>query len=230
MERVVKRYLMHSQGDTDDDPKLNELEDLKQELQIMKYDIVNDLKKSKEENIKNANMLNNSLHFVAEEVVVGEDDFDDQTETCSYLKFQESLLEGNSVKSPADLNLSGLLARSAFVEDVMNNGDSPLANHSPLVLNNSTDENLFEKKSDKFIHNSFFDNLIDNFHSNDLNNDPSDLNANDSAVNNNAMMMRRANRYKVTFDFDDGQHSRGLYKISEESSNAERTSEISKSN
>jgi hypothetical protein len=235
MERVVKRYLMHSQDETDDDPKLNELEDLKQELQIMKYDIVNDLKKSKEENIKNANMLNNSLQFVAEEVVVSEDEYEDEDqarEAEAYLKYQESLAEDGGIGTI----LPNVLVRSASMEDPLNNGDSA------VILNNSSEENLFAKKNEKFIHNSFFDSFIDNFDSssypeNDLmNNDLATGGGEGSTSNSNnsaAMLLKRANRYKVTFDFDAAQNAavaRGLYKISEESSNAERTSEISKNN
>ena len=47
MERVVKRYFMHNQSDLDD-PKQNEFDDIKSELQTMRYEMMSDMKKSKE--------------------------------------------------------------------------------------------------------------------------------------------------------------------------------------
>ena len=64
MERVVKRFLMHS-----DDPKQNEFDELKQNLQMMKYEVVNDLKKTREENIKNMFVIYTGLELVSEELI-----------------------------------------------------------------------------------------------------------------------------------------------------------------
>jgi hypothetical protein len=204
---------MHSQGDTDDDPKLNELEDLKQELQIMKFDIVNDLKKSKEENIKNANMLNNSLQFVAEEVVVSENDDDD------------SLADSNP-GSPRLLN--------GLQDDFSGRMNNDLSGNDMVVFNNS-DETVFAKNREKFIHNSFFDTFIDNVHARNGGrgggggdaDSPSTMAA-ATIANTNANMFKKSNKYKVSFDFEAGVASRSLYKISEESSNFEKTSEVGK--
>jgi hypothetical protein len=66
IERVVKRYLMHNQGDSED-PKLNEIDEMKQEVQKIKYDILVDIKKFREENVKRVFMLNNNLQYVTEE-------------------------------------------------------------------------------------------------------------------------------------------------------------------
>ncbi len=66
IERVVKRYLMHNQGDSDD-PKLNELDEIKQEVQDIKYDILNDIRKFREDNMKKAFVLSNNLQYVTEQ-------------------------------------------------------------------------------------------------------------------------------------------------------------------
>mgnify|MGYP001810981211 CR=1 FL=1 len=68
MERVVKRFLMHNQGDSDD-PKQNEFDDLKQDLQLLKYDMLNDLKKSREDNMRNMFIINGGIQFLAEEIL-----------------------------------------------------------------------------------------------------------------------------------------------------------------
>lgn len=68
MERVVKRYLMHNQGDSED-PKQNDFDEIKQDLQQIKYEIVNDMKKSREESLRNAYIINNGIQFIAEELL-----------------------------------------------------------------------------------------------------------------------------------------------------------------
>ena len=68
MERVVKRFLMHNQGDSDD-PKQNEFDDLKQDLQMMRYEMLNDLKKSREDNMRNMFVINGGIQFLAEEIL-----------------------------------------------------------------------------------------------------------------------------------------------------------------
>ena len=62
----MKRYLMHNQGDSED-PKLNEIDEMKQEVQMIKYEILQDIKKFREENFKSVFFLNNNLQYVTEE-------------------------------------------------------------------------------------------------------------------------------------------------------------------
>ncbi len=70
MERVVKRFLMHNQTDADD-PKQNEYDSFKQELSTIRYEMMNDMKKSREENLKNMNLISAGLDFVSEELAKG---------------------------------------------------------------------------------------------------------------------------------------------------------------
>lgn len=57
---------MHNQGDSED-PKLNEIDEMKQEVQVIKSEILTDIKKFREENVKRVFMLNNNLQYVTEE-------------------------------------------------------------------------------------------------------------------------------------------------------------------
>ena len=60
MERVIKRYLIHNQGDSDD---------VKQDLQTLRYEIINDMKKTRENNSRNMSIINDGLQFVSEEIL-----------------------------------------------------------------------------------------------------------------------------------------------------------------
>lgn len=68
MERVIKRYLMHNQGEVDD-LKQNEFDEIKQDMQLMRYEIKIDMKKSREDCIRNIFIVNNGIQFIAEELV-----------------------------------------------------------------------------------------------------------------------------------------------------------------
>lgn len=68
MERVVKRYLMYNQGDVDD-VKQNEFDGIKQDLQLMRVEIRNDMKKSRDDTIRNMFIINNGIQFIAEELM-----------------------------------------------------------------------------------------------------------------------------------------------------------------
>jgi hypothetical protein len=67
MERVVKRFLMHNQNEVD--PKQNEFDGLKQDIQLIRYEMMNDVKKAKEENYRNMQIASSGLEFLAEEIV-----------------------------------------------------------------------------------------------------------------------------------------------------------------
>lgn len=68
MERVIKRYFMHNQGDSDD-LKQNEYDDLRTELQLMKFDMLNDLKCSRDDTEFSMNSINTGMEFVSEEIL-----------------------------------------------------------------------------------------------------------------------------------------------------------------
>ena len=71
---------MQNQGDSDD-PKQNDFEELKQDLQTIRYEILNDMKKTREENSRNMSIINNGIHFVAEELL--NNSFNNNSGTCS---------------------------------------------------------------------------------------------------------------------------------------------------
>lgn len=68
MERVVKRYLMYNQGEVDD-LKQTEFDDIKQDMQQIRFEIKNDMKKSRDDTIRNMFIINNGIQFIAEELM-----------------------------------------------------------------------------------------------------------------------------------------------------------------
>lgn len=100
MGRVVKRYLMHNQGDIDD-IKLNDFDDLRQDLQLMKNEFINDIYKSKDDILKNIFFLTSSIKFIAEDILlncmVSSDTKSESHEKYrNLMNFNESLLNSSS--------------------------------------------------------------------------------------------------------------------------------------
>lgn len=102
MERVVKRYLMHNQGDFDD-IKLNDFDELKQDLTLMKNEFINDIYKSKDDILKNVYLLSNSIKFIAEDILLNTFAANANCKSDSHEKyrnlinFNESLLNSSSI-------------------------------------------------------------------------------------------------------------------------------------
>ena len=90
MERVVKRFLMHNQCDIDN-PKENEYDGYKQDLQIIRSEMMNDVKKAKEENFRNMFIINAGLEFVAEEIAKS-----NSSPRNQFFKFKDLFNENNS--------------------------------------------------------------------------------------------------------------------------------------
>lgn len=68
MDRMVKRYIMYNQGDIDD-LKQSECEEIKKEMQLMRFEIKNDMRKSRDDTVRNMLIVNNGITFIAEELL-----------------------------------------------------------------------------------------------------------------------------------------------------------------
>ena len=133
MERVIKRYLMHNQGDSDD-PKQNEFDDIKQDLQTLRYEIINDMKKTREDNSRNMNIINGGLQFVSEEILNNNKD-----NQQSYHKYRELLSMHQNLLNNAGMP-SSLLANFAneFIESEYraNNFSTSSESGAPVINKN----------------------------------------------------------------------------------------------
>jgi hypothetical protein len=111
MERVIKRYLMHNQGDSDD-PKQNEHDELKQEVSIMKHELSNDMKKLKDESCRNFFKINGWMQILADEMIhstnkgLGKESYLSYTRYDDLLRSQMSQSPSLSLSSPATPKLN----------------------------------------------------------------------------------------------------------------------------
>lgn len=108
MERVVKRFLMHNQTDADDPTRQNEYDGFRQDLSTIRYEMVNDMKKSKEENAKNMKLINTGLEFVADELTKCNTQFSNRSPKAQYFRYKELLNENlNEGKSSSQFFFGG---------------------------------------------------------------------------------------------------------------------------
>jgi hypothetical protein len=131
MERVVKRYLMHNQGEVDD-LKQSECEEIKQDMQLMRYEIKNDMKKSREDTIRNMLIINNGMQFIAEELI----------EQCNSDIWRHSSLSGDGDR----MSLDSQQGKSSKFKDLVLKNKNFLK--SITVLNNLDMSRDDEKEPD----------------------------------------------------------------------------------
>jgi hypothetical protein len=67
MQRIVKRFLLHKQRETDDFGEAD-FEELKQDLQMVRFEMMNDLKRSREETARLVNHINYGVCLIGEEI------------------------------------------------------------------------------------------------------------------------------------------------------------------
>jgi len=169
MQRIVKRFLLHSQRESDDNHE-RDFEELKQDLQMIRYEMLNDLKRSKEESYQSVSLIHAGLSIIGEEVFKNStaDNLSRFTEYKSYgndIKemYQDEFLDPMDVGDDGDENAQqdptlhsgkkGRLLRRKFklinvVNKALQNGDVPV-----LLQSSSMDENreLEDKKDEEEI-------------------------------------------------------------------------------
>lgn len=67
MQRIVKRFLLHKQRESDEVGEAD-FDELKQDLQMVRFEMVNDLKKSREETYRLINHLSSGLLLIGDEI------------------------------------------------------------------------------------------------------------------------------------------------------------------
>ena len=68
MLRIVKRFLLHYQKDSENS-LTREFEELKQDIQMIRYEMLNDLKKSRDENANTTFLLHSGISMLGNEVL-----------------------------------------------------------------------------------------------------------------------------------------------------------------
>jgi hypothetical protein len=73
MQRIVKRFLLHKQRESDD-VKESDFDELKQDLQMVRFEMLNDIKKSEEETLKYISLIHNGVAILGDEILKDVDD------------------------------------------------------------------------------------------------------------------------------------------------------------
>jgi hypothetical protein len=81
MQRIVKRFLLHNQRESDGFEK--EFQELKQDLQMIRYEMTNDLKRAKEDSYHSQHLIHAGLNVLGDEV------FRDSTNEANLARFNE---------------------------------------------------------------------------------------------------------------------------------------------
>lgn len=139
MERVVKRYLMHNQGDFDE-IKLNDFDELKQDLTLMKNEFINDIYKSKDDILKNVYLLTNSIKFIAEDILLNTfatspgGKSDSHEKYRNLMNFNESLLNLTLMDESAAPTTNTSSGSASMSRSTGQNGNN---NSEPIMYNNN---------------------------------------------------------------------------------------------
>lgn len=206
MDRVIKRYLMHNQGDIDD-LKLNEFDELKQELNMMKNEFINDVYKSKDDILKNVFFLTNSIKFIAEDVLLNQKNCESQS-SSSHARYKNLM------------NLNETLLNSPILVCEEGEKNEIKASLDESMMNNKLESPPGRRKSAK-KKIDFIDNLIDNTGSKSTatsssSSSPSSSSSAQTVASN--VLAKFGSHSKVSFDLNDSKFFPSpLYKIAEES-------------
>ena len=128
MQRIVKRFLLHKQRESDD-VKENNFEELKQDLQMVRFEMLNDIKKSEEDTLKYISLIHNGVAIIGDEILK---DVDDTIITGRFKEFKKYETE---------------------MRDSIETIDNDVSNVDPLLQSSSLTDNTAGFLYDKNIYN-----------------------------------------------------------------------------
>lgn len=143
MQRIVKRLLLHKQRENDDFNDLD-FDELKQDLQMIRYEMNNDSKKAREEIIQVLNHINLGIKIIGEEV------FKSDINTDLAKKFKEF----KSTEFAMKMSSKGGPMASSDLTQIRINDESLLESSNLPFSSNSNLKNEFERlNNDQIIIN-----------------------------------------------------------------------------
>ena len=143
MQRIVKRFLLHQQRESDE--KENDVGEIKQDLQMVRFEMINDLKKTREDTFRIVNNIQNGLLILGEEIFKASD-FD------SIRKFRE-------YKS---IDFEGNYCLLNTVKVDLSNENTTLHNNSyssDSGINSTKESSLYQMKSSEGKNLNSFESL-----------------------------------------------------------------------
>ena len=120
MQRIVKRFLLHKQRESDD-VKESDFDELKQDLQMVRFEMLNDIKKSEEETLKYISLIHNGVAIIGDEILK---DVEDVALTSKFKEFKQYDNELNYSLDAADNDNNSYLDRfsnSSSLDDGIGN-------------------------------------------------------------------------------------------------------------
>jgi hypothetical protein len=108
MQRVIKRFLLHKQSENDE-IKLSDFDEIKQDLQMVRYEVLNEMTKSSDETLKYISLIQNGVLVIGNEIVSDSNDFAIQERFKQYQNMSLSdltRLDGD-VHKQADISKQG---------------------------------------------------------------------------------------------------------------------------
>jgi hypothetical protein len=128
MQRIVKRFLLHKQRESDD-VKENNFEELKQDLQMVRFEMLNDIKKSEEETLKYISLIHNGVAIIGDEILKDVEDLAITSRFKDFKKYENEMRDS--------------------IEAI----DNDVSNFESLLQSSSLDDNVGVFFYDKNIHN-----------------------------------------------------------------------------
>jgi hypothetical protein len=110
MQRIIKRFLLHSQGMSDNVYERN-FEELKQDLQMIRYEILHDTKQTKNDNLNNISLIFSGLTILGDELFRNSRNTENMERFLNYKKLgdeiKELMEEENDTNSTLSLSING---------------------------------------------------------------------------------------------------------------------------
>ena len=150
MERVIKRLLLHNNRENDE-IKESDFDELKQDVQMIRFDVMNGLKSTKEDALKYVKMFHNGISLLGDFL------FESKNDDENHLYDDFRVYKTHEKKLELELELIKNPNKILAIQSSKNDETSSQNSHSPTdstdpILNNSSysskqDDNIDESNS-----------------------------------------------------------------------------------
>lgn len=160
MERVVKRFLLHNNRETED-IRESDFDELKQDVQMVRFESLNSLRQNKEDAVRYTSILHNGLSILGEFVCQSMQNSDILANLRDFQQYEKKLDEefddysDSSKQTNSQFNSKGVSLNKEEVESIKSQMESKSARKRSSNLSIKNDEegasldNVTFKESDE---------------------------------------------------------------------------------
>ena len=157
MERVIKRFLLHKQREEQDEIREGDFEELKQDIQMLRFEMMNRLDETRDDLAKNSLLLNEGVLVVGELLTsitrdsnpLIKDNFHlfktNFYSTLDRLRHEDSGMESNDGSLSTTVSNIPSVSSTTSMPNLSTNDDSirtiPTSNSAPILSSNESDVN-----------------------------------------------------------------------------------------